>query len=78
MVIGGLCLEIYLVQMPMLMNNTLPFGFGTDMIHRLFPLNIPILLVVILVMAYLTRSVGRWFQQTFDGMDGYDWGKIFA
>lgn len=78
MVIGGLCLEIYLVQMPMLMSNTLPFGLKTDMIQDWFPMNIPVLLIIILLMAYITRSVGRWFAQTFDSMDGYDWKKIFA
>lgn len=78
MVIGGLCLEIYLVQMPMLMSNTLPFGLKTDMIQGWFPMNIPVLLIIILLMAYMTRSVGRWFAQTFDSVDGYDWKKIFA
>jgi len=78
LVIGGLCLEIYLVQMPILMSNKLPFGNQTDMLQNLFPLNIPILLAIILPLAYITRAVGRFFAQTFDSVDGYDWKKIFA
>ena len=78
MIVGGLCLEIYLVQMPVLCHDTLPFGFHTESLQHLFPLNIPILLVIILPLAYVTRSVGRFFAQTFDSADGYDWKKIFA
>jgi len=78
MVVGGLCLEIYLVQMPILTGNILPFGFTRDGLQYLFPLNIPILLAIIIPLAYITRSVGRFFAQTFDSVDGYDWKKIFA
>ena len=65
--VGGLCLEIYLVQ---------PF-VRTTALNFLFPLNILILSVAIVVVAYLCRSVGRWFQQTFSGEEGYDWNAIF-
>lgn len=78
LVVGGLCLEIYFVQMPILIDNTLPFGLHTDMLQNLFPLNVPILLAVVLVLAYVTRAVGRWFMQTFDSVDGYEWKKIMA
>lgn len=78
LVVGGLCLEIYFVQMPMLIGNSLPFGFTRESLQHLFPLNIPILLAIILPLAYVTRSVGRFFAQTFDSVDGYDWKKIFA
>lgn len=76
--VGGLCLEIYLVQMPILTGGRgrLPFIGYTDDLLPLFPLNILILLVVILCMAYVTRCVGRFFQETFDSKDGYDWGNI--
>ena len=65
--IGGLCLEIYLIQ---------PF-VRTTALNYLFPLNILILFVAIVVMAYLCRSIGRWFQQTFSSEEGYDWKAIF-
>lgn len=78
-VIGGLCLEIYLVQMPMLIDGKLPFGIITrDDLQILFPANIPVLVVLILVLAYITRSLGRAFAQTFDSTDGYDWKKVFS
>lgn len=64
--IGGLCLEIYLVQ-PFVRTTTLNF---------LFPLNILILSVAIVVVGYLCRSVGRLFQQTFSSEEGYDWKAI--
>ena len=66
-VIGGLCLEIYLVQ---------PF-VRTTALNFLFPLNLLILFVAIVLVAYLCRSLGRWFQQTFCSEEGYDWKKIF-
>lgn len=65
--VGGLCLEIYLVQ---------PY-VRTTALNNLFPLNIVILFVAIVVVAYLCRSIGRWFQQTFSKEDGYDWKAIF-
>ena len=65
--IGGLCLEIYLVQ---------PF-VRTTALNFLFPLNILILFVAIVVVGYLCRSLGRWFQQTFSSEEGYDWKAIF-
>lgn len=66
-VIGGLCLEIYLVQ---------PF-VRTTALNYLFPLNLLILFVAIVLEAYLCRAFGRWFQQTFSGEESYDWKKIF-
>lgn len=66
-VVGGLCLEIYLVQ---------PF-VRTTALNPLFPLNLLILFVAIVLVAYLCRALGRWFQQTFSGEEGYDWKKIF-
>lgn len=65
--VGGLCLEIYLVQ---------PY-VRTTALNYLFPLNIVVLFVAIVVVAYLCRSVGRWFQQTFSSGEGYDWEAIF-
>lgn len=76
LVIGGLCLEIYLVQMPMLIGGVLPFGASRDSLQTIFPLNILVLLAIIIPMAYLTRSVGRFILQTFDSRDGYDWINI--
>jgi len=78
--IGGLCLEIYLVQMPILTGKQgrLPFTGYTDDLLPLFPLNVVVLVAIILMLAYVTRCVGRFFQQTFDSRDGYDWKSILS
>lgn len=65
-VISGLCLEIYLVQ---------PF-VRTTALNHLFPFNLLILFVAIVVVAYICRVIGRLFQQTFSSEDGYDWKSI--
>lgn len=63
--IGGLCLEIYLIQGLIL----------TDRLNFIFPANIPIMFCLIVVAAYLTRCFARFISQTFkDG--NYNWQKI--
>ncbi len=64
--IGGLCLEVYLTQ---------PF-VRTTAINNLFPLNLIIIFVGILLAAYIVRAFGRFFQQTFSSEDGYQWKEI--
>lgn len=63
--IGGLCLEIYLVQSSLF----------TDKMNSIFPLNLVVMFAIILVAAYLVRSVGRVFAQTFKDQD-YDWKAV--
>lgn len=63
--IAGLCLEIYLVQ----------FVLFTDKMNGIFPANLLIMFIIILVMAYIVRSVSRIFAQTFKDQD-YDWKEI--
>lgn len=63
--IGGLCLEIYLVQ----------FSLFTDKMNNLFPLNLLIMFAIIIIAAYLLRCGARLFSQTFKEGD-YEWGKI--
>lgn len=64
--LGGLCLEIYIVQIPII----------TDRYNSFFPLNIPIVFVCIVVMAYLLRCCSRFLLQTFQDGD-YNWKNIF-
>ncbi|EHJ40808.1 acyltransferase [Leyella stercorea DSM 18206] len=64
--ISGLCFEVYLVQGVLF----------TDRFNRFFPLNIFIVFVIILIVAYLLRCMGRWFSQTFKDGD-YEWKKVF-
>ena len=65
--IGGLCLEIYLIQ------NYL----YTDKMNFLFPLNLLIMLLIIIVAAYLLRCFARLISQTFK-VAPYDWKKMFS
>lgn len=53
--IGGLCLEIYLIQ---------EYLF-TDNLNRLFPLNIILVFAEIVIAAYLVRCLARFISQTF-------------
>ena len=63
--IGGLCLEIYLVQ----------YTLFTDKMNSIFPLNIIIMFVIIIFVAYILRCLARIFSQTFKDGD-YDWKAI--
>lgn len=67
MIIGGLCLESYLIQ------NSL----FTDKMNGIWPLNLIIIVIVILICSYMVRCMARWFAQTFRTED-YEWKKIFA
>ena len=67
MVIGGLCLESYLIQ----------YSLFTDKMNTIWPLNLIIITVVILLCSYLVRCMARLFAQTFRTED-YEWKKIFS
>lgn len=66
-IIGGCCLEIYLVQ----------FSLFTTGMNSLFPLNIVIMFLIIFAAAYLLRAASRFITQTF-GTEEYDFRKMFA
>ncbi len=67
MAVGGLCLESYLIQ----------FALFTDKYNWLFPLNIPLIMLIILATSYICRCLARIISQTFNTED-YDWRKVFA
>ena len=67
MVIGGLCLESYLIQ----------GALFTDKMNSIWPLNLIIVTILIFFCSYFVRCVARWFSQTFINED-YEWKKIFA
>lgn len=64
-IVGGLCLESYLIQ----------FVLFTDKMNSIFPLNLLIMLVIILIAAYLLRCFSRLILQSFRE-EPYDWRKI--
>ncbi len=63
--VGGLCLEIYLIQHMVF----------SDKLNFMFPLNIPIFFVFVVVAAYLLRCFARIWSQTFKDGD-YDWKEV--
>ena len=65
MTIGGLCLEIYIVQ-PLLL---------TDKMNHLFPFNLLIMFMIIILVAYILKSASRLWSQTFKDED-YNWKEI--
>ena len=68
-VIGGLSLEIYIVQRLLL-------SFGVTM-RSIFPFNIILAFFVVIVTAYLTRCLARFVLQSFKE-DDYNWRKIVS
>ena len=67
MIVGGLCLESYLIQ----------HSLFTVKMNSIWPLNLLIIVVVILLCSYIVRCMARWFAQTFRTED-YEWKKIFS
>lgn len=65
--VGGLCLEIYLIQ------NCL----FTDKLNFLFPFSIPIFFVIVVIAAYLVRCLARFISQTFKEAP-YNWKKMVS
>lgn len=64
--VGGLCLEIYLVQ----------YSLFTDKMNNLFPLNLFVMFLIIVAVAYVLRCLARVFQQTFR-TENYQWQEVF-
>ena len=64
-IISQLCLEVYLIQ---------KFVF-TDQLNSLFPLNIPIIMMEVLIVAYTVKMLSEVILQTFK-TEPYDWNKV--
>lgn len=64
-IISQLCLEVYLIQ---------KFVF-TDALNHMFPLNIPIIMVCVIGVAYLVKVFSNFISQTFR-TEPYEWGKM--
>ena len=65
-IVGSLCLESYLIQ----------YAFFTDKMNGIWPLNLLVIIIAILVCSYVVRCMARWFAQTFKTED-YEWKKVF-
>lgn len=64
-IVSMLTLEIYLVQ----------FGIFTDKMNTLFPLNL-FILIIIIIIAYIVKVSSRIFSQTFNE-NKYNWENVF-
>lgn len=65
MTISGLCLESYLIQ----------YSCFTTKMNSIFPLNLPIMIIIVLMVSYVCKCLSRWFLQTFSN-NNYDWKEI--
>ena len=63
--VSGLCLEAYIVQCALF----------TDKMNFLFPLNLILMFIIVMSVAYLTRTIGRVFLQIFQKED-FDWKAV--
>lgn len=69
--VAGLCLESYIVQMTIIRNQTL-----SDLLNPIFPINLLITFLLIIILAYFIRCFARIISQTFETED-YDWNFVF-
>lgn len=65
MTISGLCLESYLIQ----------YSVFTTKMNGIFPFNLPIMVIMVLLVAFICKCLSRLFSQTF-GTGDYEWKKI--
>lgn len=65
--IGSLCLDIYFVQYPI---------FDLFPMTGIFPLNVPVLFVLVFICAYILHCLSNVWTQTFKEGD-YNWKEIF-
>ena len=64
-IISQCCLEVYLIQ---------KYVFTANFNH-LFPLNIPVIMIAVLLMAYIVKTISEFISQTFK-TEPYNWGKM--
>lgn len=64
-IIGNLCLESYLIQK----------FFFTDALNGLFPLNIPVIMIAVLIAAYLLHILSGIISQIFDSIP-FEWKEL--
>lgn len=63
--ISGLCLESYLIQ----------YSVFTTKMNVIFPLNLPIMVIIVLLASFLCKCLSRLFSQTF-GEGDYNWKEV--
>lgn len=63
--ISSLCLESYLIQ----------YSLFTTMMNGIFPLNIPLMILIVLLVSFICKCLSRIFIQTFKD-ENYNWKDI--
>jgi len=66
LLVGSLCLESYLIQKFII----------TDKLNVIFPFNIPVIMFLVLLLAFVVRVLGEFTRQSFN-KEPYDWKGIF-
>lgn len=64
-IVSQLCLESYLIQKFIISDN----------LNFIFPFNIPIIFLLILMFAYITKTIAEFIAQTFR-TEPYEWSKM--
>lgn len=64
-IVSQLCLEVYLVQ---------KFVF-TDTLNHIFPWNIPVIMLCVIIVAYMIKIISNFISQTFK-TEPYEWCKM--
>lgn len=64
-IVSALCLEIYVVQKLII----------SDCLNCIFPINIPVLMICIIFVAYALRILSNFIRQTFDS-NPYCWNEM--
>ena len=64
-IVSQLCLDVYLIQ---------KFIF-TDSLNWLFPLNVPIIMLLVIFAAYLVKMLAEFISQSFKS-ESYEWRKM--
>lgn len=64
-IIGGLCLESYMIQKYII----------TDTLNNIFPLNIPVIVLLVMIAAYILRIISSIISQLFDSKD-FNWKSL--
>lgn len=64
-IVSQLCLDVYLIQ---------KFIF-TEALNWLFPLNVPIIILLVIFAAYLVKMLAEFISQTFK-YESYVWRKM--
>lgn len=65
MIISSLCLESYLIQ----------YSLFTTKMNGIFPLNLPIMILIVLLVSFICKCLSKIFIQTFKDAD-YNWKDI--